>query len=123
MPIDTLAAWGTPRSTQSILAPLGALTLVMNMKPLVMLPEDRLAMQSGNPVPGLFVIVSGKCQYLHPNAEEPMLIELLEVAITLAGDNKSKNVREAADEALDDWLHEIVHIPVCYQPDRRGKIL
>jgi len=33
-------------------------------------------------------------------AEEPMLIELLEVAITLAGDNKSKNVREAADAAM-----------------------
>ncbi|ACO67907.1 predicted protein [Micromonas commoda] len=33
-------------------------------------------------------------------AEEPMLIDLLEVAITLAGDNKSKNVREAADVAM-----------------------
>ena len=32
-------------------------------------------------------------------AEEPMLIDLLEIAITLAGDNKSKNVREAADVA------------------------
>ena len=33
------------------------------------------------------------------HAEEPMLIDLLEIAITLAGDNKSKNVREAADVA------------------------
>ena len=33
-------------------------------------------------------------------AEEPMLIDLLEVAITLAGDNKSKNVREAAAVAM-----------------------
>ena len=33
-------------------------------------------------------------------AEEPHLIELLEIAITLSGDNKSKNVREAADKAM-----------------------
>jgi elongation factor 3 len=32
-------------------------------------------------------------------AEEPMLVELLGIAITLAGDNKSKGTREAADKA------------------------
>jgi len=40
-----------------------ALTLVMNMKPLVALPDERLTMQSGRKVPGLFVIVSGTCEY------------------------------------------------------------
>jgi elongation factor 3 len=34
-------------------------------------------------------------------AEEPYLIELLETAITLAGDNKSSNVRAAGDAAVD----------------------
>ena len=34
-------------------------------------------------------------------AEEPMLVELLELALTLAGDNTSKNVREAGDAAVD----------------------
>jgi elongation factor 3 len=34
-------------------------------------------------------------------AEEPYLIDLLEVAITLAGDNKSSNVRAAGDAAVD----------------------
>ena len=33
--------------------------------------------------------------------DEPFMIVLLEVAITLAGDNKSKDVREAADPAVD----------------------
>ena len=33
-------------------------------------------------------------------AEEPYLIDLLEVAITLAGDNKSSNVRAAGDAAV-----------------------
>ena len=34
-------------------------------------------------------------------AEEPYLIQLLEIAITLAGDNKSSNVRAAGDAAVD----------------------
>jgi len=40
-------------------------------------------------------------------AEEPMLIELLEIAITLSGDNKSKNVREAGDAAVDQFLAKL----------------
>ena len=40
-----------------------ALTLVMNMKPLVALPDQRLIMVFGNSVPGLLVIVSGTCEY------------------------------------------------------------
>ena len=39
--------------------------------------------------------------------EEPFMIELLEVAITLAGDNKSKDVREAADPAVDAILSKL----------------
>ena len=34
-----------------------ALTLVMRMKPLVALAEDRLIMQSGCGVPGLFIVI------------------------------------------------------------------
>ena len=39
--------------------------------------------------------------------DEPFMIELLEVAITLAGDNKSKDVREAADPAVDVILTKL----------------
>ena len=39
--------------------------------------------------------------------EEPFMIELLEVAIILAGDNKSKDVREAADPAVDAILSKL----------------
>ena len=35
------------------------------------------------------------------------MIELLEVAIILAGDNKSKDVREAADPAVDAILSKL----------------
>ena len=41
------------------------------------------------------------------------MIELLEVAITLAGDNKSKDVREAADPAVDVILTKLS--PLCHQ--------
>ena len=45
--------------------------------------------------------------------DEPFMIELLEVAITLAGDNKSKDVREAADPAVDVILTKLS--PFCHQ--------
>lgn len=51
-------------------------------------------------------------------AEEPFLIDLLEIAITLAGDNKSKNVREAADRAMLEFPKKLSEFSVraCLKP-------
>jgi len=51
-----------------------ALTLVMRMKPLVALAEDRLIMQSGCGVPGLFIVISGTCEYRPANPEEEIVL-------------------------------------------------
>merc|ERR1719199_597286 len=47
-----------------------------------------------------------------------MLIDLLEIAITLAGDNKSKNVREAADKAMAEFPKKLSEFSVraCLGP-------
>jgi len=45
-------------------------------------------------------------------AEEPYLIQLLEVAITLAGDNKSGNVRAAGDAAVDAIMPKLSEFAV-----------
>ena len=51
-------------------------------------------------------------------AEEPMLIELLGFAITLAGDNKSKDVRAAADVACKAFPAKLSEFAVraCLEP-------
>ena len=51
-------------------------------------------------------------------ADEPACVELLTIAITLAGDNKSKNVREAADEAMTAFPAKLSEFAVraCLEP-------
>ena len=51
-------------------------------------------------------------------ADEPACVELLTIAITLAGDNKSKNVREAADEAMKSFPAKLSEFAVraCLKP-------
>uniref|UniRef100_A0A7S0S758 Chromo domain-containing protein n=1 Tax=Mantoniella antarctica TaxID=81844 RepID=A0A7S0S758_9CHLO len=51
-------------------------------------------------------------------AEEPYLIDLLEIAITLSGDNKAKSVREAADLAMAEFPKKLSEFSVraCLKP-------
>lgn len=79
-----------------------ALTLVMNMKPLVALPDQRMIMVLGNSVPGLFVIVSGTCEYTSSDGTRELIskgdcfgYELLKYA------NPTKRIATASVKPLE----------------------